>query len=173
MAVASASVWAPVQLLSWWQAEVKGIIFDRQPTIPCGSARKMGVHTGASTLAGPTHHHDRLSDIVYTMKDCSDFDDLPRLRSAIATRLQTYCISTMFKSSPNRSFSLMALVVAPRKDPLHFRGGFSLHRWWAFLCVDYLRSGFVIFGIGVYPSRYCSWLGRVFSLKLGMAPAEV
>lgn len=141
--MASAMLWRPVSRPSgYWQVEINDIALDNKKQNLCSGCQVV-VDTGTSQLAGPTTVINDLSGRLGVERDCSNFNDLPRLGFVMGESiLNLEPVDYVDKSHHGCEVSLMPLDVPPPNGPLFVLGDPFLRKYYTAYDQGNRRIGF-------------------------------
>lgn len=139
---ASALVWVPVSLQSYWQIHIDDIAFNNVAQGLCKNCQ-VAVDTGTSLLAGPSDVVANLTEKLGVKEDCSNFDQLPNLGFVVGDKVLNLIPEDYIdRSGSSCELSLMTLDVPPPKGPLFVFGDPFLRRFLTVYDRDGPRIGF-------------------------------
>lgn len=135
--------WQPVSRnTGYWQVQINDIAIDNKKQSLCSDCQ-VAVDTGTSQLAGPTDVINELSSRLNVKKDCSNYNQLPKLGFVMGEHIlnlkpQDY----VDKSSDGCDVSLMPLDVPPPNGPLFIFGDPFLRKYYTSYDRENSRVGF-------------------------------
>jgi len=139
---ASALVWVPVSLQSYWQIRIDDIAFNNVAQGLCENCQ-VAVDTGTSLLAGPSDVVANLTEKLGVKEDCSNFHQLPNLGFVVGGMVLNLIPEDYIdRSDSSCELSLMTLDVPPPKGPLFVFGDPFLRRFLTVYDRDGPRIGF-------------------------------
>lgn len=126
----------------YWEVQIDDITVNDVPQEICSSCY-VAVDTGTSELAGPSEVMDRIAQTLAVRRDCSNYDELPRLGFMIGSHiLNLDAADYVDRQGDLCSITLMPLDVPPPKGPLFVFGIPFLQRFYTVYDVANARVGF-------------------------------
>lgn len=143
--MASDLIWVDVARdTGYWEVQIEDITLNEDPQLLCIDCY-VAVDTGTSEMAGPSAVIEQLAEQLNVMRDCSNYDELPRLGFIVSGHIlnlepKDYVDRDGFRCS----VTLMPLDVPPPKGPFFVFGIPFLQRFYTVYDSVNMRIGFAV-----------------------------
>jgi len=143
--MASELFWVPLTGVSgYWEVKMEDVTVNERRQGVCQDCR-VAVDTGTSMLAGPSGIMSQLRSLLNVRKDCSNYEELPKLGFIIGGRiLSLYPSDYVSRTAWGCSVTLMDLNVPPPMGPIFIFGIPFLQRYYTVYDESNKRVGFAV-----------------------------
>lgn len=143
--MASDLIWVDVARdTGYWEVQIEDITLNDDPQLLCIDCY-VAVDTGTSEMAGPSAVIEQLAEQLNVMRDCSNYDELPRLGFIVSGHILNLEPKDYVDRDGSRcSVTLMPLDVPPPKGPFFVFGIPFLQRFYTVYDSVNMRIGFAV-----------------------------